>query len=386
MSGSAQSPGSGLMSGIAGRIPTLRISMGLLRGSWSLGAAVLFLPGCMTDLSYDSADLSFNTDVPPTRPATTEAPRISVAPLFEAIDGKSNSHAATLTAFPDGELLAAWYSYSGDHELDNSAIYTARRLPGESTWSTPAKFSDHPQGDGNPVLYSEGDHVWFFQAVVAGGWSTARVVWRESTDRGGSWSAERPIDGPIGTNVRFAPLRTAANDLLLPAYDDLLKRTLFFAWTGSEWEIRSTIWMGINDPSIQPAVVRLDNGNLLAVMRHPEHRWLWATSSRDDGHSWTKPIDSGFPNYDTSAAMIRLSSGALVLAFAAPDEPDHPLYATISADEGLTWLPPRVLISGEGIYNYPSMTQTPDGIIHLLYTHDRAYIGHIELNEGFFVQ
>jgi len=358
---------------------------GFLGVTWRLGAAVLFLTGCaeVSSSSFDSYELIFNTDTAPTRPAALDAPRMTLGSVFDSIDGKSNSHAATITAFADGELLAAWYSYDGDHELDGSAIYTARRLPGESTWTAPRQHADHPQGDGNPVLYSEDDHVWLFQAVVAGGWSTSRVVWRESADRGHTWSLEHSIDGPIGTNVRFAPLRTSTGELLLPAYDDLLKRTLFFAWDGQDWQLRSTIWMGFDAPSIQPAVVRLDSGILLAVLRHPERRWLWATSSRDDGHTWTKPIDSGFPNYDTSAALIRLASGALVLSWAAPDEPDHPLYAVLSADEGQTWLPRHVLVSGEGIYNYPSMIQSPDGTIQLVYTDDRQRVGHIEINEAF---
>lgn len=356
----------------------------------ALAAFSIFIGGCTGSLeapldSLVSLAADFNLDQPPTRPIVDEKPIVRSRPVFSSIPNKFESHAPTLIAFEDGELLAAWYSYDGPHELTGSAIFMSRRTAGAIDWSEPNLHIDRPQGDGNPVLYHEGDHVWFFQAIVPGGWSTSRIAWQESADRGQTWSEPREIDGPLGANVRFSPLRTAEGDLLLPAYDDLLNRSLFFAWDGGGWGMRSTITTSVLFPNIQPAVVRLADDSLLAVMRGGESSWLWASRSRDHGRTWTTPLNSGFPNDNASTALLKLHNGELVMAYNEPHQPGHPLYATLSADEGRTWLPLQTLATGPGKYSYPALAEGPDGLIHVLFSDDRKRIGHIEINRAFLI-
>lgn len=338
------------------------------------------LVGSLVSLAAD-----FNLDQTPTRPSVDDKPLLRLQPIFSGIPTKFESHAPTLIAFDDGELLAAWYSYDGPHELTGSAIFMSRRQAHATSWTEPALHIDRPQGDGNPVLYHEGDHVWFFQAIVPGGWSTSRIAWQESLDRGLTWSEPREIVGPLGANVRFSPLRTAEGELLLPAYDDLLNRSLFFAWDGAAWGLRSTITTSVLFPNIQPAVVRLTDSSLLSVMRGGAKTWLWASRSYDHGRTWTTPVNSGFPNDNSSTALLRLHNGDLVMAYNEPHQSGHPLYAGLSADEGRTWLPLRTLTTGPGKYSYPALAEGPDGLIHLLYSDDRKRIGHIEMNRAFLV-
>jgi predicted neuraminidase len=58
------------------------------------------------------------------------------------------------------------------------------------------------------------------------------------------------------------------------------------------------------------------------------------------------------------------------------------LSASLSPDDGRTWTPPRAIIENDGQHAYPAVAQTPDGLIHVLYTHDRRYIGHATFNEA----
>ncbi len=353
-------------------------------------ATVVLLVGCPSPLeSLPPADIElvFNVGGFTTPIATIGEPVFRSEPVFASIPGKAGSHAPTLTAFPDGELLAAWYSYDGPEELDGAAIYTARWLPGRDEWESPELHVDRPDADGNPVLYSEGDAVWLFQAVVpGGGWSTAHVEVQRSSNRGRTWSSPEVIAGPLGTNVRFPPVRLADGSLLLPAYDDLLQRSLFFVSTdGESWAWRSALAADPTHANLQPSVVTLDDGRLLAVMRNAGRGWLWVTASDDGGRSWASPADSGFPNPASPAELLRLASGNLVLIFNDSDAVRRPLSVSISADDGVTWHPPRVLVDGEGNYAYASAVQTGDGLIHVVYSHDREWIGHITLNEAWIV-
>ena len=335
----------------------------------------------------DAVGLSFNIGGTLTTITTAEAAVFHSEPVFESIAGTTGSHAPALTAFADGQLLAAWYSYTGPNELDGAAIYIARRPAGGANWTEPQLLISRRESVGNPVLYSEGDAVWLFHAVVPGtGWSTAHIEVQQSSDRGQTWSDARILDARLGSNVRFPPVRTADGMLLLPAYDDLMPRSLFYASAdGGDWTLRSVLAAESGHASIQPSIVVLPNGRVLGVMRNTGHGWLWVAAADDDGRTWTTPADSGFPNPASPAALLQLKSGHLVLVYNDSNTARRPLSITTSADDGATWHAARVLVDGEGAYAYPAVAQSADGLIHIVYSHDRQQIQHIAVNEAWVV-
>ncbi len=303
--------------------------------------------------------------------------------VFETIASKAGSHAPTLVAFDDGTLLAAWYSYDGPGELDGAAIYMARRPAGQVRWSSPWVHADRPQADANPVLYAEGANVWLFQAVVPAGWSTAHIEFQVSSDRGRTWSQPRVLTDRLGANVRFPPVRLASGELLLPAYDDLLGGALFYASRdGLRWQLRSGLRAGLGGPNIQPSLALLDDGTLLVVMRDRARRGLWASRSTDAGRSWSTPARSGFDNPDSPTALSRLRDGRLLMVFNDSRDRRTPLSLSVSDDGGRRWSPPMVIVQGPGAWSYPSVAQTPDAVVHVLYSHDRRRIGYLELAPG----
>jgi len=351
-------------------------------------SVVAWLGGCpLVEPPSSDVTMGFNVSRDPTPVITEGVPVFESQPIFEATADKTGSHAPTIASFSDGELLAAWYAYDGPGELSGAAIYTARRPAGGQTWEAPALHIDRPEADANPVLYAEGDRVWLFCAVVPGsGWSTAHIEIQQSLDRGVTWSAPRCLVGPLGSNVRFAPVRTADGTLLLPAYDDLLQRSLFFTSAdGEAWTLRSALQTPPPHQNLQPSVVSLRDGRVLAVLRNGGRGWLWVTASDDSGLHWEPPADSGFPNPGSPAALQRLASGNLILVYNDAEDVRRPLSVAISADEGETWYPPRVIATGEGAYAYPVATQTPDGLVHIVYSHNRQWIQHVALNEAWLV-
>lgn len=349
-------------------------------------AALLGCVGPGVSGPFDDLQLLFNISDQDIQIETDAPPIFRSRSIFTQIPGMTGSHAPTLTAFEDGELLGAWYSYPGHDELIGSAIYMARKLPDSDQWDPPAVHIDRPEGDGNPVLYSEGDQVWLFQAVVPFGWSLARIEVQRSTDRGYSWSEPQAIDGPVGSNTRFPPVRTASGTLLLPAYSDLHICSLLFSSTdGDDWSLRSVIATPLPFGSIQPSVVHLGDDRLLAVMRNTGGGWLWAAASGDQGQSWSRPIDTNFANPDSPAAMLRLAGGNLALIFNDSRTERSPLSVAISPDEGLTWSAGKVIVDGDLKYSYPAAAQTPDGLIHIVYSHNRETIRHVTINEAWIV-
>jgi predicted neuraminidase len=210
---------------------------------------------------------------------------------------------------------------------------------------------------------------------------------QRSADRGHNWSEPAEIEGPLGSNTRFAPVRTASGELLLPAYSDLILSSLFYSSPdGRSWTLRSAVATSPPFSSIQPSLARLNDGRLLCVMRNTGAGWLWATASRTDGRSWSQPVDSRFPNPESPAALLTLASGNLVLVFNDSRIDRKPLSIAISGDEGVTWPAKRVIANGDlEEYCYPCAVQTPDGLIHIVYSHNRESIRHIILNESWIL-
>ena len=171
--------------------------------------------------------------------------------------------------------------------------------------------------------------------------------------------------------------------MLLPAYDNLLHRSIFFHSDVREgWVLRSALATEASHHCIQPSLARLTDGRLLVVMRNGGSGWLWASASDDGGFSWAAPIDSGFQNPAAPAALLSLSSANLLIILNPSSVARRPLAAALSPDEGRSWTTPRTLVDGPGEYAYPGVAQSPDGIIHVVFSDDRERISCIDLNEA----
>lgn len=348
----------------------------------SFFALSLACHGCdQSSTTIGPLDFPFNLSIE--RAAPSLSPEPNQTAIVSHIPGAAGHHAATVAVFPDGELFAAWYSYLGPEELDGAKIYSARKKPGDAAWSEPKLEIARDEPVGNPVLFIESDDVLLFYAVAPLGWSTARIELVRSADRGETWSEPVQLPGPIGSNVRFPPIRLRDGRLLLPAYDDLFYRSMFLTSTdGADWELLPIVSSGDEARPIQPSVVELDSGRLLAVMRNTAKGWLWVMASDDGAATWTPPADSGFPNPGSAAALHSLASGHLILVYNDSPEERRPLTIALSEDDGQTWPHRMILADGDETYSYPSVTQSPDGHIHIVYTLARREIRHAVLDES----
>ena len=340
------------------------------------------LPEPAPPLGDGSHVFNASTDTPLT---SDETPRFTARSIFSELPGYAGSHAGSLVVLPTGELLAAWYAYTGPHELDGSAILMASFDPNAETWSTPWVHIDRPEGDGNPVLYAEGNELWLFQSVVPFRWSSAHIAFQRSHDGGLTWDEPRTLTSRLGSNVKYPPLRLANGALLLPAYEDLVQQSLFYASDdGESWNLRSELFTAAPVQNSQPSIVQLANGRLIATMRNAGS-WLWTAASDDNGASWTAPQTANFAHPGSAAHLIQLANGHLLLVFNNDKDSRRKLTVALSGDDGVSWPNRRIIADGEARYSYPFAIQAPDGDIHILYTYDRQRIEHVTLNEAWII-
>lgn len=335
----------------------------------------------------------------PPRPVTDPWGSISYASelIFEKIPGAAAHHASSITVAANGDLLVSWYGGSYESS-DDEALYLARRPRGQRLWETPRMLLRNPrQPVGNAVIFTmpNGENwiIWgrmeASQPLLAHtGWAETRLLYRVSRDHGRSWSADAPF--PMETTgwlPRNVAIRLASGAILVPISDERNNRDLsFFLLTrdnGAHWT-RSANIPNAQSQGEQPAVAQRRDGSLLAFLRTAPS--LLQTESSDDGLTWTPAQPTEFNNPDAAISLCALNNGNLILVWNNNERGRSPLHIARSTDNGKSWSKPLQLESNPGEYSYPSVIQTEDQHIHVIYTYRRYSIKHVEFDEAWLTR
>ena len=301
-------------------------------------------------------------------------------------------HAATIAQNSAGEPVLALFG--GTHENNSDcSIYVTRRGP--EGWDVPALAAEGIV-DGvktacwNPVLFQipDGELLLFYKVGVN------VQAWRgwvvKSSDGGRTWSA--PHELPEGI------LGPAKNKPLLCDGRLLCGTSLERGGWRSYVEITDTSlgeWSTVGPLSnrkgrsqfIQPSFLRHGDGTLQILGRSVDLRGnIQTVFSHDGGLTWSEPRSTGLPNNDSGLDAVSLADGRFLLVYNHIEAAKQgaasrsPLNVALS-DNGIDWYASSVLEDSAGDeYSYPSVIQTSDGLVHIVYTWHRACIKHVVLD------
>jgi predicted neuraminidase len=308
------------------------------------------------------------------------------------------AHAGNLAVLDEGRLAAVWYG--GLHEGAPDVKIWLTIYDADRGWSTPRIAADPTETArelhviirslGNPVIYASGKrlHLWFVCAAV-GGWSSSSIVHKVSENDGRSWSTpEKLTTSPffnLGTLSRSPPIALTDGGFALPAYHEFFGRRSEYLRISSAGTVLKKIRLPSVSKAFQPAAVAIDRYRGFAVQRSANWKGdlISADATNDGGSTWQLAAPLPITNYDSALALLRLSSGRLLLA-ANPTPARNVLQLFWSTDDGLHWQPSLVVERDSNLhaeYSYPALAQSADGRIHLLYTFRREAIAHAVFNE-----
>lgn len=315
--------------------------------------------------------------------------------IFEKIPGFPVHHCSSITEAPNGDLLVTWYS--GSYEsADDQALFISRRKKGERVWSKPELLLKSPgKPPGNAIVWTDKrDRVWLLwgrmdgtQPMMRGtGWDQCRLFYRTSDDSGVTWSKDEPFfHDTLGWLPRNLTVWLHDGTLIVPISDELHGHGVdlsFFLATkddGATWT-----QSGIMRGGEQPTFIERKDGTLVAYLRVRPN--IKSSESHDGGKTWSEPVATQWKNPDAGISMRKLKNGHVLLVFNNQDNSRTPLHIALSTDEARTWSKPLQLESNPGEYSYPSVMQSSDGKIHIIYTFRRYSIKHVELNEDWFTR
>ncbi|MCM4150376.1 sialidase [Arenibacter sp. N53] len=304
-------------------------------------------------------------------------------------------HAPTIE-FSNGTLVASWFG--GTEEKNNDVgIWVSRKKNG--IWTTPVEVADGVEEDGvrypswNPVLFKPKNKPLILYYKVGPDPLYWWGMYKTSEDDGLSWSAPiRLAEGILGP-IKNRPVTLSNGDILSPSSTEsetegnkiYLERSVDF---GKTWTKTAPLNDGKTFKAIQPAI--LDHGNdTIQLLSRTYQGVIGENWSYDGGLTWSEMTATALPNPDSGIDAITMKDGRHLVIYnptTIESEDRVPLSVGVSIN-GKTWervldlepLTAKTDKKGEE-YSYPTLIQTPDGMIHIVYTWNRKTVKHVVLD------
>lgn len=304
-------------------------------------------------------------------------------------------HAPTIDV-SNGTLVASWFG--GTEEKNNDVGIWVSRKVGDK-WTSPVEVANGVEDAGvrypcwNPVLFKPKNKPLILFYKVGPDPLYWWGMYKTSVDDGLSWSAPARLPEGILGPIKNRPVTLSNGDILSPSSTEgetvghkiHLERSMDY---GKTWVKTAPLNDARKFNAIQPAI--LDHGNdTIQLLSRTYQGAIGQNWSYNGGLSWSEMTATELPNPDSGIDAITLRDGRHVLIYnptTIESEDRVPLSVAISKD-GILWertldLEPLTATTdkkGEE-YSYPTLIQTPDGMIHIVYTWNRKTIKHLVLD------
>ncbi|WP_338359164.1 sialidase family protein [Yeosuana marina] len=304
-------------------------------------------------------------------------------------------HASTIAVCND-VVVASWFGGTKEKNKD-VGIWIARKAG--TSWSTPIEIANGIQEDGtrypcwNPVLFQPKNSSLYLFYKIGPSPKEWWGLYIKSDDTGKTWS--KPVklaDGILGP-IKNQPIQLSNGDILSPSSEESLSgdwtihversRDSAKTWTKSK---------KLNTPStfaaIQPTILNYDQGKLQLLSR-TKNDIITEIWSEDYGETWGNMEATSLPNPNSGIDGVTLKDGRQLLVYNPTKENwgnRVPLSLAISTN-GKKWKrvidlePLRKNTDKENEeYSYPTIIQSENGNVHIVYTWNRRAIKHIVLD------
>ncbi len=308
-------------------------------------------------------------------------------PVFEQLYDRPFAHCAMLNDLGEAGLMTVWMG--GAYETAPDVCLLAAQLHrGADSWTPPrviARVDGHSMGQPVLLLRPDGE-LWFFYVVLYGAdWRSAIPYLKKSDDGGQTWGAPLRLFDYPGLMLRSRPL-VFGDRIIVPAYDENTwqSRMILSDDGGHTW--RLTAPMVSPDGNIHPNVVARGSTLICYLRTGGAGGVIWRSESQDGGESWSELTPTRLLNPNSGIDLLKLSSGRLALAFNNSQTHRTPLHVALTANADEMWRWVQVIEDTYAEISYPTLAQTADGAIHLVYTYRREAIHYARFTEQWLMQ
>ncbi|RXK86388.1 sialidase family protein [Filimonas effusa] len=308
-------------------------------------------------------------------------------------------HAVTMVELENKELLATYFG--GTYERHPDVEIRLQRKKTDGTWTAPVSVADGIQPDGkrlptwNPVIFQPRGGELMLYYKVGPSPSEWWGAFKTSSDNGYTWSKAQRLAGKVLGPIKNKPIQLSDGTILSGS------STENGGWCahierstdgGKSW----TFIGPLNDPKktgvIQPTLLTYADGSIqmLCRTRNNEEGHIVECWSKDKGLTWSEMKNTPLPNNNSGLDAVTLKDGRQVLVYNHSTRNQkgmgHKGRGVINiavSKDGKEWEAALVLDyidEPNKQYSYPSIIQTSDGLVHVIYTWHRERIKHVVLD------
>ena len=301
-------------------------------------------------------------------------------------------HASTIVETASGKLVAAWFGGTAERHPD-VGIWVSRHEDGR--WLEAVEVANGIQEDGsrlptwNPVLFQApgGDlHLFYKIGPSPSEWWGMTIT---SPDGGRTWTKPVRLPGKLIGAVKNKPIVLADGTWLAPSSSEADGWTVHVERStdaGKTWKLIGPLNDGHKVRAIQPTLLTHADGRVQMLARGRNDKIVESFSS-DGGLTWEPLTDGVLPNNNSGIDAVVLKDGRFLLVYnhSTREQPGmgHKgrgiLNVAVSRD-GKNWeaaLVLEYLDQPNKHFAYPSVIQTADGLVHIVYTWHRQRIKHV---------
>ncbi len=291
---------------------------------------------------------------------------------------------------------------------------------------------------GNPVIARapDGSLMLWMVTVSLGGWAGSAITWSRSVDEGVNWSVPRRlVTSPffnISTLVKSTPVALADGQMALPVYHEFAAKFGEILRIDPHGQVVDKTRIPGSQTSLQPVMLVTGPERAQIYMRSAGLPTVKTSRTDDAGQTWSSAQASNLPNPDSALAGVVTGAGEQWLALNPTPAGRETLALLKAGSEGrfdgasalisaLVVEPSTTVQGGPSIadyerqlgdelkaqgasgaqvqayvasarrqlcgqascareFSYPSLLQSRDGYIHLVYTWHRTRIKHVRLD------
>ena len=314
--------------------------------------------------------------------------------IYQIEDAQTSQVHAPSIAESGGIIVSAWFGGT-EEKNDDVSIWVSRKVEGE--WSVPLEVANGVQKDGsrypswNPVLFKPENKPLILFYKVGPNPQEWWGLYVTSEDDGSSWSEPIKLPDEIYGPIKNKPVQLSNGDILSPTsteHDGWKIQIERSTDGGKTWKSTGDLNDTEEFEAIQPTII-IHSNDTLQILCRTKNSVISESWSGDSGYTWSKMIATDLPNPNSGIDAVSLKDKRALLVYNPTDNNwgmRVPLSVAVSP-AGKHW---KEFIELESVtelqaadkeeYSYPSIIQTSDGLVHIVYTWNRETVKHVVLD------
>jgi len=243
-------------------------------------------------------------------------------------------------------------------------------------WSPYTQLTTDPGWDIDPSIHQTTDGtIW----VV---WATDRehvqndIYYKTSTDNGTSWTNDTRLTfADPAEDVSPSIIQTADGTVwVVWASDRTGNYELFYkTYNGTSWTVYEQLTDNTNLDWL-PSIMQHQNGTLWVVWESDREGAvdIYYKTSPHNGQTWSpeKRLTTD-PSWDLDPSIIQTCNGTIWLVWTSYRTGNYEIFYKTSADNGASWSPYTQLTTDKGFNEAATITQSRDGSLWIAWQSDR---------------